>query len=914
MQRVARATKRLRRLLRDWKGSQQGLDEMLLFIVERGRKQVHRELAAIVSGKDLPTEMRVDAAATLVALAAPCVAWRVLQEAHAVKAMTSCLRDSSTPNELVEQGLEFLRDMVRVRSCQSVVVALTDDQDVLEIAITFVSSPELAQARLAANLLSQLTRRHLSSSTFERLAPSLPMLADLIRSSEDPKLLASVCWVLNNVADGPDSSIAAVQDVGVTPRLVELFAHRDTDVMNPAMRTLGEFVRGTDAQTQIVLDAGALVPLKHVLQTCKRSIILKDACWMTSNITAGTVEQIKAVLDAGLLHVLVARYAKAPSTVRKEMIWALANAVLGGAPDQVELLSHSRFCRPIIRSLREIDNPRMPWLPALESLSAMCELYQQRSPQDLATFVAMLRRKGAVRSLTIHAERALVHVRTTSVARTILATFFGFEPDTWGEPLSVPMDWDEFTGGRVVFDTLAAAVAFWQDLAGTEADDDQIDLEACVSSDNVRGVLHFLSKLRSAQEFDNGESERHGLALRVVEALHTLCNDEYAREEIIARMLESLDACGDKPIWALNQLHLMSLTAHARGDRAALRKLGLRVLRLDIVHTHAARIVRETYKGNIDDVCVYLGLELALRDKLDLPVSAKAMIFSTYVEIPQSELDLISGEALAVTDQALEAWLDTWPEWQRQLRQEAADALTWSQLPRNSRRFSTSFINLFGDPISDPVRIGKQGTIWSMQELLKHWVATGVDLNNTPRSVSEINTITRTARDSAAASLPLSAVDEDDDEAGRAAAAATAAAAAATMDPGVSAEAQQQIAQLQQQLGGKEITQENMQQLEMRKRQEQEMKEEMLTRICTPEALDRLKRVGIVKPDVSTTVQNSLLNAARSGQLQSRVDEDQVKGMLEQVGQQKAAASRVKIQRKTYFDEDDSDDNDDDLL
>uniref|UniRef100_A0A7S2WS29 Uncharacterized protein n=1 Tax=Mucochytrium quahogii TaxID=96639 RepID=A0A7S2WS29_9STRA len=126
-------------------------------------------------------------------------------------------------------------------------------------------------------------------------------------------------------------------------------------------------------------------------------------------------------------------------------------------------------------------------------------------------------------------------------------------------------------------------------------------------------------------------------------------------------------------------------------------------------------------------------------------------------------------------------------------------------------------------------------------------------------------------------------------------------------------QAQKKLAEIQAELGGKEVTQENVAALERQKQQQKEMINDMLTRICTPDALDRLKRVGIVKPEIVDKVQNSILQAAQSGQLQGRVDEDQVKGMLAKAGADKAASGKVVIQRKTYFDED-SDDNDDDLL
>jgi len=115
-------------------------------------------------------------------------------------------------------------------------------------------------------------------------------------------------------------------------------------------------------------------------------------------------------------------------------------------------------------------------------------------------------------------------------------------------------------------------------------------------------------------------------------------------------------------------------------------------------------------------------------------------------------------------------------------------------------------------------------------------------------------------------------------------------------------------------LGGKELTQENMAELEAKKQQEKEMRDDMLGRILTPEAQDRLKRVALVKPQVAEAVETNLLNKARSGQIASKIDEDAVKGMLKAAGEQRPTVSKVTIQRKNYFDDEDSDDNDDDLL
>ena len=67
----------------------------------------------------------------------------------------------------------------------------------------------------------------------------------------------------------------------------------------PALRTVGNIVTGDDVQTQVIISCGALTCLLHLLKTAQKKSIKKEACWTISNITAGTKDQIQAVIDAG---------------------------------------------------------------------------------------------------------------------------------------------------------------------------------------------------------------------------------------------------------------------------------------------------------------------------------------------------------------------------------------------------------------------------------------------------------------------------------------------------------------------------------------------------------------------------------------------------------------------------------------
>ena len=94
----------------------------------------------------------------------------------------------------------------------------------------------------------------------------------------------------------------------------------------------------------------------------------------------------------------------------------------------------------------------------------------------------------------------------------------------------------------------------------------------------------------------------------------------------------------------------------------------------------------------------------------------------------------------------------------------------------------------------------------------------------------------------------------------------------------------------------------------------EEQKNAILSQILTPEAKERLTRIGLVKKEKQYTLEAHLIKMATGGQLGGKVTEDQLIQMLEGMGSQDGSKKKVVINRKKYFDDDDDDDNDDDLL
>ncbi|CAO2839774.1 unnamed protein product [Amaranthus hypochondriacus] len=209
----------------------------------------------------------------------------------------------------------------------------------------FNEHAKLSMLRNATWTLSNFCRGKPQPS-FEQTKPALPTLERLIHSNDD-EILTDACWALSYLSDGTNDKIQAVIEAGVCPRLVELLVHSSPSVLIPALRTVGNIVTGDDVQTQCIIDHSALPCLLNLLhQNCKKSI-KKEACWTISNITAGTKEQIQAVIESGIISPLVHLLQNAEFDIKKEAAWALSNATSGGSPDQIKFLVSQGCIKPM---------------------------------------------------------------------------------------------------------------------------------------------------------------------------------------------------------------------------------------------------------------------------------------------------------------------------------------------------------------------------------------------------------------------------------------------------------------------------------------------------------------------------------------------------------------------------------------
>jgi programmed cell death protein 5 len=86
-----------------------------------------------------------------------------------------------------------------------------------------------------------------------------------------------------------------------------------------------------------------------------------------------------------------------------------------------------------------------------------------------------------------------------------------------------------------------------------------------------------------------------------------------------------------------------------------------------------------------------------------------------------------------------------------------------------------------------------------------------------------------------------------------------------------------------------------------------EARQSILQQILEPGAADRLGRIRLVKESRATDVENRLIMLARSGQLRSKVTEEQLKELLNAVAETKEEEKIVISRRKGGWDDEDDD-------
>ncbi|XP_003739017.1 importin subunit alpha-5 [Galendromus occidentalis] len=306
-------------------------------------------------------------------------------------------------------------------------------------ALTRLVKPTAAPSFLAnvAWCLSNLCRNKNPPPPLHAIQACLPSVKQLLMH-DSPSVVSDACWSLSYISDGDNDRIQMVLSLGILDRIVALARNsNDRNLAIPALRTLGNIVTGTDDQTQVVIDHGALLAFKHLLLHPTLNL-RKEVSWALSNITAGRKEQVQAVIDNGLLSLLIDLLKNGDSRTQKEACWAVCNLTCSGTVEQIACLFKEGGMQPLVDMLGRQDtkitgvilDSIQNILRAADSLNrkeALCEILEEYGLVD-------------------HLERLQMHsnIEIYEMAAKLIEEHWGGEEDETAAPDSTTADGTEF--------------------------------------------------------------------------------------------------------------------------------------------------------------------------------------------------------------------------------------------------------------------------------------------------------------------------------------------------------------------------------------------------------------------------------------------------------------------------------------
>lgn len=179
-------------------------------------------------------------------------------------------------------------------------------------------------------IISNLYKGH-PPANFDILQPTLIYISQFVLHY-DTEIKLECLWTLSYFTHS--HSVECLQQIihlNIVPILIQLLICHNNNIIVPTLRTLGNITASElDEHTQYLIDHNILPNIDYMLNTNENKRILKESCWLLSNICAGTSEQLEIFIHTPNVLLSLNQMLLYPNKeIQREALWAIYNFFTG---------------------------------------------------------------------------------------------------------------------------------------------------------------------------------------------------------------------------------------------------------------------------------------------------------------------------------------------------------------------------------------------------------------------------------------------------------------------------------------------------------------------------------------------------------------------------------------------------------